>query len=357
MGTIAITTRRDFLNGGATAALGLVAGSATAGAGAGADGAVRFLAFADIHYATSGLWPHAERKWLDRVLDRAVSSKVDFVMSLGDFTFGPVSKEERDYVSYYNNFKPVKTYHTYGNHDYQFVAPEVLDELYGLKSGWYSFDLGGFRFVVLDPHYIFKDGKYSRFHSRCSYPELAKQGVPTFVIPPEQMEWLRKTVVGSPLPCVVFSHESIERGRSGIYNRAEVRAIFAEANAQRPGTVRLAINGHEHKDYFRMLDGVAYLDLNSASYDIGATHDAYPEDFLPKRKNSKYGIITWNDPISAVVTLTPSGGLKIEGMESTYCFGVSPETVGWGCDGDGRATSAKVQSVDINVNYARAEVK
>ena len=56
----------------------------------------------------------------------------------------------------------------------------------------------------------------------------------------------------SPFPCVVFSHESIERGRSGIDNRAEIRALFAEANARRPGTVRLAINGHEHKDYFRM---------------------------------------------------------------------------------------------------------
>ena len=340
--------RREFLAG--AAAMGAAA-SVRAARPVDGERGVRFLAFADIHYAASGFWPHASQEWLDRVLERAVSSKADFVMSLGDFTFGPAKAKEREYVAHYNGFKPVKTYHTYGNHEYECVVPEVLDEVYGLKSGYYSFDLGGFRFVMLDPHYYLKDGKYCRFHKRCSYPELSKQKIPTFVIPPEQMEWLRQTVVGSPLPCVVFSHESIERGRSGIYNRAEVRAIFAEANARRPGTVRLAINGHEHKDYFRMLDGVAYLDLNSASYDIAGNHTAYPEEFR-KRCGSAKCILTWNDPLSAVVTLTPSGGLKIEGMTSTYYLGVTPEMAGWKCDPDGRATTPKVQSVDMKISYA-----
>ena len=342
--------RREFLAGGVSAALGISAAGAAASAAGADEGGVRFLAFADIHYASSGFWPHASVEWLDRVLARAADSKSDFVMSLGDFTFGPGPRKERDYVAHYNAFKPVKTYHTYGNHEYECVTPEELDEVYGVKGGYYSFDRGGFRFVVLDPHWYLQDGRYRRFCKRCSYPELSKQKIPTFAIPPEQMEWLRQTIVGSPLPCVVFSHESIERGRSGIYNRAEIRALFAEANARRPGTVRLAINGHEHKDYFRMLDGVAYLDLNSASYDIAGKHTAYPEEFR-KRCGSARCILTWNDPISAVITLTPSGGLKIDGMASTYYLGVTPKMAGWGCDSDGRATSPKIQSVDMNIRY------
>ncbi|MBR4653382.1 MAG: metallophosphoesterase [Kiritimatiellae bacterium] len=350
-------SRRDFLAGagmvmaGVAASAGHAADAATGASAPDGREGVRFLAFADIHYSAGGFWPHASQEWLDRVLDRAVSSRSDFVMSLGDFTFGPARPQERDYVAHYNGFKPVKTYHTYGNHEFENVTPEVLDEVYGLKSGYYSFDLKGFRFVVLDPHWYLKDGKYHRFYKRCSYPELTKQKIPTRILPPDQMEWLRKTIIDSPLPCVVFSHESLERGRSGINNRAEVRAIFAEANARRPGTVRLAINGHEHKDYFRMLDGVAYLDLNSASYDVASPHNAYPEEFR-KRCGSARHIITWNDPINAVITLTPSGGMKIEGMTSTYYLGVTPEMAGWGCDPDGRVTSPKVQSVDMKINYS-----
>ncbi len=341
----AMSSRRAFI-GGAAALAGVSSMRADGTVRNDAD-AVRFLAFADIHYATSGFWPHGDWEWLDRVLQRSVDERCDFVMSLGDFTFGPSSDKVRDYVRHYNEFKPVKTYHTYGNHEFESVTPEVLDEVYGLARGYYSFDLKGFRFVVLDPHYHLKDGKLVRFCKRCSYPEEKVY----YFIPPEQLAWLRETVVGSPFPCVVFSHESIERDRGAIQSRREVLDIFAEANARRPGTVRLVINGHNHKDYFRILDGVAYLDLNSASYDIARDHKAYPEEFR-RRCGAARCILTWNDPLSAVITMTREGGLRIDGMESSYYLGVTPEMAGWGCDDCGRATYARVQSVDLSFNYA-----
>ena len=45
------------------------------------------------------------------------------------------------------------------------------------------------------------------------------------------------------------NREWLDRG--AIQSRREVLEIFAEANRRRAGTVRLVINGHEHKDYFR----------------------------------------------------------------------------------------------------------
>lgn len=312
------------------------------------DGEVRFLAFADIHYAPSGFWPHGSREWLDRVLQRAVDAKAGFVMSLGDLTFGPGNDKIREYVRYYNAFKPVKTYHTYGNHEYESVTPEELDAVYGLERGYYSFDLNGFRFVVLDPHYHMEGGRLVRFSRRCSYPEEKV----SFILPQDQLAWLRETVVDSPNPCVVFVHESIERDRGGVQNRRDILAIFAEANTRRPGTVRLVVNGHHHKDYFRILDGVAYLDLNSASYDIAKDHKAYPEEFRRKCGSARC-ILTWNDPLSAVITMTRAGGLRIDGMESSYYLGVTPGMAGWGCDDCGRPTSARVQSVDISFNYGK----
>ena len=157
-------------------------------------------------------------------------------------------------------------------------------------------------------------------------------------------------MVGSPFPCVVFVHEGIEPECGCVQNRAEIVDIFAQANAKRPGTVRLVVNGHSHKDHFRMLDSVAYLELNSASFDIAGKHNAYPEEFR-KKCRSAFCILTWNDPLSAVVTLTKFGGLRIDGMKSSFYLGVTPEMAGWTSRMRGGRTVASIQSVDLTVDY------
>jgi predicted phosphodiesterase len=339
-------SRRSFVGGiGAIAGAGAMPASSAAAAKREEEG-VRFLAFADIHYSTGNFWPNANREWLDRILERAVAEKADFVMSLGDMTFGVGQGKVREYVRRYNEFKPVKTYHTLGNHDFENTMPEVVDEVFGLERGYYSYDLKGFRFIVLDPHYHLKDGKLERYTKRCSYPEEKAW----CLLPPEELGWLRQTVLDSPYPCVVFVHESIEPECGCVQNRDEIISIFSEANARRPGAVRLVVNGHTHRDHFRFLDGIAYLDLNSASYDISRKHDAYPEEFR-KRCGSAYCILTWNDPLSAVITLTPSGGLKIDGTESSFYLGITPEMAGWNTRERGMRTVPRIQSVDLAVTY------
>lgn len=341
--------RREFILGGTSAfgAMSLAGGCSSPRGGACADGeCVRFLVFADIHYHSSGFWPHNDWAWLDRVLARAVKAKSDFVMDLGDMTFGPVTQDECDYVRHYNAFKAVKTYHTYGNHEYENATPEKLAEVYQMPRNYYSFDCKGFRFIVLDPHYHLVDGRYELFRNHCSYPDEKRQRS----LGPEQLAWLHETIFGSPHPCVIFSHESLERVGDGVDESVEVRALFADANAACPGKVRLCVNGHNHVDHFRILDGVAYLDLNSASFAIWSDHNGYPEDFRGKCASARC-ILTWNDPISAVITLTPEGRIKIDGMKSSFYLGVTPEMVGWNKDGEGRAFTPDVQSVDLTMKY------
>ena len=114
-----------------------------------------------------------------------------------------------------------------------------------------------------------------------------------------------------------------------MFNHREIRKVFTDANARTPGKVRLVINGHHHRDHFHILDGVPYLDLNSASYDIeDVKHTAYPESFC-KACGSAPWILKWNDPLSAVITLTSDGGLRVDGSESSYYLGVTPEKAGW----------------------------
>ena len=97
---MAVSTRRGFL--------GAVAATAAIPAAAPSADRVRFLAFADIHYYP-GVFPHDTREWLERVLNRAEKSKVDFIIHMGDFTHTPVAC--RDYVDFYNDFR-IKTYHS-----------------------------------------------------------------------------------------------------------------------------------------------------------------------------------------------------------------------------------------------------
>ena len=54
----ATTSRKAFL-GGMAAFAGAAVSRAATPSGGGSSGTVRFLAFADIHYAPSGFWPQA----------------------------------------------------------------------------------------------------------------------------------------------------------------------------------------------------------------------------------------------------------------------------------------------------------
>ena len=339
--------RREFLKGASLVGTAAALGDAGAAVPSVGGDAVTFCAFADIHYSQDDFWPHANRAWLDRILDRAVARRADFVVSLGDMSFNPV--RDRVYEAYYRDFKPVKTYQVLGNHEFESGTYKEIAPVMGLPNNYYSWDCRGFRFIALDPHYHWKDGKLVHFEKRCSYPE-EKTGF--YFLPPDQMEWLRETILGSPHPCVILSHESLER-HNGIHGRQEVLDLFAEANRACPGKVRLCINGHEHKDSFRFIDGIAYLDLNSASYDISRDHTAYPEEFR-KRCGSARCILTWNDPLSAIITLGTDGTMRIDGARSSFYLGVTPEMAKWSPDAYGRIASPVIQSVDLKVAYAGA---
>ena len=88
--------RRAFIGAGAATLLAGASGGAVRGArGVRGDGEVKFCAFADIHYYP-GVFPHDTREWLERVLNRAEKSKVDFIIHMGDFTHTPAAAESAE---------------------------------------------------------------------------------------------------------------------------------------------------------------------------------------------------------------------------------------------------------------------
>jgi hypothetical protein len=222
-----------------------------------------------------------------------------------------------------------------------------------LERGYYSIDRGGFRFVILDPNYFCNEPGRFIHHSKGNYFHRSVMSTINW-IPPEQMEWLRQTINTSPYPCVVFSHQSLERGPGGavVKNAADVRRIFNEANAKKPGTVRLVVNGHAHNDNLRVLDNILYWDVNSANYRwFGPKHAKYPAEYMKSHPGAQY-TLAWTEPLSGVLTLWQDGRIRIEGSKADWLFGVKPTDANYPkYDRDGRETHPVIQSADMTFHF------
>ena len=341
-----VNTRREFIGGLLAASSAGLAPAAQPADNAGRP--LRFCAFADIHYCP-GSFPHDSRAWLERVLARAEQTGCEMVIHMGDLCHHPAGA--KDYVDFYNDFR-IKTYHTLGNHDDDGNEHERTLEAYRLERGHYHFDRGGFRFVVTDTNYFERDGEFIHY-SKANYhlfwradqkDQVRAHRMSDTRVPPAELEWLRDVIANSPHPCIVTSHASYERP-DGCKDAEAVRGIFNEANARHPGRVRLVINGHHHQDHVRILDNIVYLDLNSANYQwFDKTHGAYPADYKAKWKMADHTIM-WDDPISAVITISPGGHLKVEGQRSRFHLGVTPQQAGY--PPSWRATTPEVSSFEL----------
>lgn len=347
--------RRDFMWLGAGAALGFATESVS-GACVNSEECLRFCLFADIHYYP-GVYPHDTVEWLDRILVRARREDAAFVMHLGDFAHEP--KKCPDYVDRYNGCG-MPAYHVLGNHDCDGNTYEETLSAYRLARGHYHFDVGGWRFVVLDTNYCCMDGRFFHY-SLANYPghhlywkshdrrELAGHSLSDTRVPPGQLAWFADVVEKSPYPCVVASHASFERA-NGSPDGVAVRKIIDEANRRHPGRIRLVLNGHHHRDHVRILENVMYVDVNSANYDwFLKEHDKYPASYVEKWRNVRHCIF-WDDPISAMVSLYPSGRIQFEGQRSRFHMGITPSAAGNNpFDRAGRPTSAEIQSFNISL--------
>ena len=302
---------------------------------------VKFSVFADLHYCPDVFYSKAEEK-LTAIQQRALENKVDFIIHAGDFCHGPAPHMAM--VNRYLDFE-IPSYSCLGNHDSDQTSLAETLAAYRMPNDYYYFDCKGFRMVVMNLNYFIKDGEYLRF-DRANYRDYGARGV----MPPHELEWLGETLDSSPYPCILISHQSIERGPDGAKNAAEIRAVIDEANRKSPRKVMLVINGHYHKDFIRLLNNVVYLDLNSTAYDwLDKEHHLYPKE-LEEQYCLIQNTICVNEPIHAVVTLTDEGEVKIEGMEGSYLNGVTKEmTDEPDFDPSGRPYRPRVSSAHIKL--------
>jgi hypothetical protein len=264
------------------------------------------------------------RQRLRAFITEALQREVDFIIQLGDFCHA--RDQERDFLDIWNRFTG-KRYHVLGNHDMDFTTKEETMDFWNMPSKWYSFDIGPFHFVVLDANYLYREGAYIDYERANFYVDNQFR---TFVTP-EQITWLKDDLNNTLKPVILFSHQSLINPCWGIKNRFEIQDLLEKVNTKSGRQKVVAcFNGHDHIDFHRQLNGIHYIEINSAAYQwLGseyASRSRYPEEMYTKFKHLEK-VAPYTDSLYAFIHLDPAGKLKIEGIQSAW-LGPSPEELG-----------------------------
>ena len=308
---------------------------------------IKFTVFSDLHYLPGVFYTDAEKR-LDAIYERAVSSGSDFMIHLGDISHEPDKVPE--FIKHYDSFD-IPTYHCIGNHECQGNSYEQVLNVFGLDNGYYYFDRGGFRFIVLDLNYMRIDGEAVHYDMGNYFRRPAGAQLVTFE--EKQREWLKETVMNSPYLCVLMSHHSINRANNGMSatERDSIMEMLNELNSDKQRII-MAINGHHHMNNLTILKNIAFFDLNSASYDwIDEGHSGlYPTEMYEKYELLGNTLV-YNDPLSAVITLRDDGHIKIEGVKSEFIYGINRRKAEVQIsDTTGCMSSAEILSAELKLN-------
>lgn len=209
----------------------------------------------------------------------AKDKNVDFIIELGDFC--RLDSASLVYRNLWNSF-PGGKHHVIGNHDMDRYTYQEYTQGMNMPGRYYSFDQGNFHFIVLDGNNLFDGKKYTHYAKANYYVDAKKRAH----IDPEQMEWLKNDLAATDKRCILFSHQSIEQA---LNNGTEVRKIL-EAENKRAGCkkVVMAFGGHNHSNYSKEINGITYVQINSASY-VWIGEPTQTEKRYPKEVNDRFG--------------------------------------------------------------------
>ena len=270
---------------------------------------LRFGVIADVHQDVM----HDGVKRITSFVTAMEGQDVDFVLQLGDFCQPKAANDA--FIEAWRGFDGPR-YHVIGNHDMDggFSRDQVV-AYYGMPSRYYSFDVRGLHCIVLDGNDSGgSSGGYARF--------IAK----------EQLDWLVEDLEQNPAPTVVFVHQPLDSS-DGVDNRAEVREVLKAAGRQKghPGVIAV-FSGHSHVDYSRLIDGIYYTLINSASY-VWVGGDHRHRSYDPKVHEKHEWIdrtCPYLEPLWAIVSIDLiTGSVAIEGTSTDW---VGPDPVACGAD-------------------------
>ncbi|HVJ07240.1 MAG TPA: metallophosphoesterase [Acidisarcina sp.] len=264
---------------------------------------VRFGIIADLHHDFTFDAP----KRLQAFVDEMNRLKPDFILELGDFCC-PVENNTA-IVDIWNHFHGRK-YHVIGNHEMdQKCSREQVVRFWGMPGRYYSFDRGGFHFVVMDGNDPDPQNPGERYPSGIDL---------------EQLEWLSEDLSSTRLPTIVFCHQGFDN--TAVRNRESVRTLLENTPSRNGrGKVIAVFSGHFHSDYYNLINGIHYIQINSATYQWcgkNVNNDSFGTAAEKLHPLIKY-MAFYQDPLWAYVEVSHKGVLEIHGRRSGW-LGKSP---------------------------------
>ncbi len=322
--------------------------------------------FSDMHYK-KGMYP-ASVTDLNAIMDRANASNADLVLHCGDMCNDYGGSPEL-FRAYLNNKYNLPVYGLYGNHELeasgnsmQVVTPLLTNQkdqvVWGTADGkigdgsiaYYYFENSGFRFIMLDSNYSWNPTKQVWEHNTTASWGPPDGNTKVNSLGPQQMEWLKAVLADAAekkIPCILATHAGFTSSWPDASTDADaIVALIDETNQKDPGTVIAVLNGHKHAHYARVSNGVFYINTNA----VRNTHwqsQAAPhyenETYMQEIFDAEYNIIGYNEvplsslwmspnswyceePLNAVLTISTSGKVTLDGCESSWWAGIAPNT-------------------------------
>ena len=272
-----VVSRRDFLRVSGSTAFGLSLWPRFARAGDDPDAAgIRFGLVTDPHYADL---EHRGHRYYRESLAKMTEcvelmneQKVAFLVELGDFKDQASPPVEEGTLSYLQTiekeFQKVEAdaYHVLGNHDVDSISKDqfralVTDADMPPESTYYSFDKGGFHFIVLDANYRTDGLDYDSGNFDWTDAN----------VPPDELRWLERDLASTSKPSIVFAHQQLDgEGSHYVRNAAAVRLVL-----QKHKRVLAVFQGHNHAGHYSHIEGIHYYTLKAMVEGSGEANNSY----------------------------------------------------------------------------------
>ena len=236
----------------------------------------RFGIVTDSHYAdadTAGsrYYRHSLDK-LTECVELMNDQKVDFLIELGDFKDQDNPPVEQKTITYLRSIESVfqkfngPTYHALGNHDMDSISKEqfltnIENSNIDPGKSYYSFDLNGMHFVILDANYKSDGTDYN--HGNFDWTDAN--------IPPAELNWLRRDLTSTHGPTIVFTHQLLD-GTGSVYvnNAPDIRQILEQSQK-----VIAVFQGHHHEGSYSNIEGIHYYTLKAMVEGPGEENNSY----------------------------------------------------------------------------------
>ena len=191
--------------------------------------------------------------------------KLDFIVELGDLIDAADSVESEKkwlerIIKDFTGLSPNR-HCVLGNHCVDTLTKDEFLGGVGQEKSYYSFDVNGVHFVVLDACFR-SDGKpYGRKNSNWD----------DAITPEEEVEWLKADLKSAKGPVIVFAHQRLDGNNAHCVKNAEaVRKVFEDSSK-----VAAVFQGHSHQNDLKEFGGIHFCTLAAMVEGTGSESNGY----------------------------------------------------------------------------------